>query len=74
MGIICNKRGILLPDYPRYIVESQWDEHVSVDTVPGAAEAPEQEEDSEGGDERGQGEDQEHEGHHVYRVVKFYVL
>ena len=47
---------------------------MGVDTVPGAAEAPEQEEDSEGGEERGQGEDQEHEGHHVYRVVKFYVL
>ena len=47
---------------------------MSVDTVPGAAEALEQDEDSEGEEERDQGENQEHEGHHVDRVVKFNVL
>ena len=47
---------------------------MSVDTVPGAAEALEQDEESVGEEVRDQRENQEHEGHHVYRVVKFNVL
>ena len=45
-----------------------------MDAVPGAAEAFEQDEDSQGEEKRDEGEDQEHEGHHVNGIVKFNIL